>query len=49
MPEMFFASFVNGKLFGQPIGSIDGVRFMKYVELYNIGWIVCRSPETVAR
>ena len=47
MPEMFFASFVNGRLFGQPIESVDGARFMRYVDLYNIGWIVAHSKEAI--
>jgi len=42
----FFAGFVNGRLFGQPIGSIGEERFMKYMEFYNVGWIIAYSVET---
>ena len=45
MPEMFFARFVNGRLFGQPIQSMGEERFMTYMDLYNIGWIVAHSSE----
>src|SRR5215510_10219244 len=45
MPEMFLASFVNGRLFGQPMASMGEERFMTYMDLYNIGWIAAHSAE----
>ena len=45
MPDMFFAKFVRGNLFDEPIGSMAERRFMEYMRLYNIGWIVAYSSE----
>jgi hypothetical protein len=46
MPEIFFSSFVYGRVFGRPIESIGKERFMEYLELYNVGWIVAHRAET---
>jgi hypothetical protein len=45
MPDMFFAKFVSGRLFSEPIESIEEGRFMSYMNLYNVGWIVAYSTE----
>ncbi len=43
---LFLTGFVNGKLFGQQIESLGEERVMKYLDLYNIGWIVARNRRT---
>jgi len=42
----YFAGFVSGRLFGEPIGSIGEERFMKYMEFYNVGWVLAYTAET---
>ena len=42
-PFMNFAGFVDGRLFGKLITEISPQEFLKYADLYNIGWIVVHS------
>lgn len=41
-----FANFYNGTLFKKRISEIDRSFLKKYFELYNIGWIICHTPES---
>jgi len=42
-PFMFSASFWDAFAFGKPIESIPVVEFSRYLDLYNIGWIVAHT------
>ena len=46
-PYFFFASAWDGWAFGAPIAAIPHDRFRDYLRLYNIGWIVVHSRETI--
>ena len=45
-PYMFTTSFWDGVAFGRPIASIASGEFARYLDLYNIGWIVVHSEES---
>jgi hypothetical protein len=45
-PYLYFAGFWDGYLFDKPINSIDHDQFEKYLNLYNIGWILVHSDES---
>lgn len=45
-PFEHFAGFWDGWLFNRPIAAISGHDFKKYMELYNIGWIIVHSAES---
>ena len=45
-PFMHFAGFWDGWLFGRPITEISHSDFLKYMKLYNIGWVVVHSDES---
>lgn len=42
-PYMFFAGFWDEWVFGKPITLIAPEEFLKYLDLYNIGWVVAHS------
>ena len=42
---MFMASSWDGQAFGTPIAAMTHDNFRRYLELYNVGWIVAHSPE----
>jgi hypothetical protein len=42
-PFNFFAGFWDGFCFGKKIGDIPATDFTRYLDLYNIGWIVVHS------
>jgi hypothetical protein len=42
-PFMFFAGFWDGWAFGKAITEIAPEEFLKYMDLYNIGWVVAHS------
>jgi len=46
-PFFFFASAWDGWAFGDRIAAIPRDRFRAYLRLYNIGWIVVHSRETM--
>jgi hypothetical protein len=43
---MFKAGAWDGVLFGVPVTTLSTERFIRYLELYNVGWIVAHSSET---
>ena len=45
-PLLHFAGFWDDYLFGRPIASLSQEEFDKYVQLYNIGWILAFSDKT---
>lgn len=47
-PHLFFAGFWDGYVFGKPIQSIDETAFMRYLDIYNIGWVMAHSPASIA-
>ena len=42
-PFTDFASFWDGWLFGKPIAEISGEGMERYLDLYNVGWIIVHS------
>jgi hypothetical protein len=42
-PYMLFPSFWDGEAFGRQLPSIPQEEFRRYLQLYNIGWIVTHS------
>src|SRR5206468_2702530 len=40
---------IDQTLNGKPIGLWSDAELDSYCRRYNVGWIVCRSPETAAR
>ncbi len=42
-PYFHFANYQNGILFGHPIAQLDEAKFMEYMDLYNVGWILATS------
>lgn len=47
--EFSFAGFVDRNLAGKPIKDWSAAELEDYCKRYNVGWIVCRSPEATAR
>ena len=45
-PFMHFAGFWDGWLFNKKISDIGQEQFLKYMDLYNVGWIVAHSDES---
>jgi hypothetical protein len=45
-PFMFFAGFWDEWAFGRPLAQIAPEEFVKYLDLYNIGWVVAHSDIT---
>jgi len=46
LPFQHFAGFWDSWLFSKPIEKIDHEDFPKYMDLYNVGWIIAHSDET---
>jgi len=42
-------SLINGRLNGQALGNWNDAEIAKFCRLYNVGWVVARSPATVDR
>lgn len=42
-PFMFFAGFWDEWLFDKAISEIEPEEFLKYIDLYNIGWVIAHS------
>jgi hypothetical protein len=42
-PFAFFAGFWDGWVFGKPISDHPADRFLRYLDLYNVHWIVAHS------
>jgi hypothetical protein len=42
--ENFFAGYWDGFAFGRPLKQLQPAAFNRYLELYNIGWILAFSP-----
>lgn len=42
-----FAKFHASTLFGKQIGKFSPNRLKRYLDLYNVGWIVCFHPKSV--
>jgi hypothetical protein len=47
--EHGYASLVDGKLGDSPVGIWTDQELKEFSRRYNVGWIVCRSPEAAAR
>lgn len=47
-PYSYFAGFWDGFVFGLPIEEIPPQKFVDYLKLYNIGWIIAHSNESKA-
>lgn len=47
-PYSFFAGFWDGFVFGVPIEKIPPQKFVDYLKLYNIGWILVHSDDSKA-
>lgn len=47
-PYLFFAGFWDGHVFGKSIQTIDQAMFQRYLETYNVGWVMAHSSESVA-
>lgn len=45
---LFFAGSSDGHVFGKPIQSIDEAVFQRYLDTYNIGWVMAHTPESIA-
>jgi hypothetical protein len=41
-----FAGFRDGFIFGTPIQDLPPLKFLEYLKLYNIGWIIAHSNES---
>lgn len=47
--EHMYARLSNGKLGGKPVADWDDARLRRFIERYNVGWIVCWTPESIQR
>ena len=45
-PYKHFAGFVDGMIFDRPITEISAGEFKKFMDLYNVGWIIVHSDES---
>jgi hypothetical protein len=44
--ENYFAGYWDGYAFGHPIEQLEPASFHRYLDLYNIGWIMAFSPRS---
>jgi hypothetical protein len=44
--QFFFAGYWDGYAFGRPIEKLEPTVFHRYLDLYNIGWIMAFSPRS---
>jgi hypothetical protein len=47
--EHGYASLVDQKLAGRPLESWTDAEMQDFCRRYNVGWTVCRSPQSIAR
>jgi hypothetical protein len=47
--EHAYASLVDGDLAGRPVADWSAAELDEFCRRYNVGWVACRSPATVAR
>lgn len=47
--ESGYCELRDGKLSGQPLAGLADDKLADYCHWYNVGWVVCRSPEVKAR
>ena len=45
-PGHHFAGFSDGFAFGDKLQNLDSAQFMRYMETYNVGWIMAFNPRS---